>query len=154
MLVSLSILVRKVRRLKKQKKKIVFTNGCFDLLHAGHIRLLKKAKSLGDILIVGINSDGSARKLKGPGRPVVSEKGRAQVMSAVRYVDYVVLFSEPTPMKLIQVLSPDILIKGADYEKSAIVGADWVESYRGRVVRVPLLKGRSSSVILKKLKQL
>jgi len=154
LLVSLSILVRKVRRLKKQKKKIVFTNGCFDLLHAGHIRLLKKAKSLGDILIVGINSDGSARKLKGPGRPVVSEKGRAQVMSAVRYVDYVVLFSEPTPMKLIQVLSPDILIKGADYEKSAIVGADWVESYRGRVVRVPLLKGRSSSVILKKLKQL
>lgn len=154
MLVSLSILVRKIRRLKKQKKKIVFTNGCFDLLHAGHIRLLKIAKGLGDVLIVGLNSDRSARKLKGPGRPIALEKDRAEVLFAVRYVDYVVLFSEPTPLKLIQALSPDVLVKGADYRMSAIIGADWVESYGGRVVRIPLLKGRSSSVILKKLKRL
>jgi len=154
LLVSLSILVRKIRRLKKQKKKIVFTNGCFDLLHAGHIRLLKIAKGLGDVLIVGLNSDRSARKLKGPGRPIALEKDRAEVLFAVRYVDYVVLFSEPTPLKLIQALSPDVLVKGADYRMSAIIGADWVESYGGRVVRIPLLKGRSSSVILKKLKRL
>lgn len=152
--VSLSQLKRIVTRLKKKRKKIVFTNGCFDLLHAGHIQLLKKAKGLGDVLIVGLNSDRSTRKLKGAGRPVVPQKERALILSALRYVDYVVLFTEPTPLRLIQTLTPDVLVKGADYAKAKIVGADWVETHGGKVVRVPLVRGKSSRKILKKLRGL
>ncbi len=152
--ISLPRLKRIISRLKKKRKKVVFTNGCFDLLHAGHIQLLKKAKGLGDVLIVGLNSDRSARKLKGPGRPIVPEKERALVLSALRAVDYVILFSEPTPLRLIQTLTPDVLVKGADYAKEKIVGADWVLSHGGKVVRIPLVKGKSSSKILKKLRGL
>jgi len=153
-LVSLPALKKIVFRLKKKRKKIAFTNGCFDLLHAGHITLLRKAKSLGDILIVGLNTDPSARKLKGRGRPVVGQKDRALVLSSLRSVDYVVFFSEPTPLNLIRALTPDVLVKGADYKSSEIVGGDWVLSNGGRVVRIPLVKGRSSSSIFRKLKQL
>lgn len=153
-LVSFPALKKIVSRLKKQKKKIVFTNGCFDLLHAGHITLLRKAKSLGDFLIVGLNSDQSVRKLKGRGRPVVLQNDRARVLSALRDVDCVVVFSEPTPLNLIRSLTPDVLVKGADYKNSTIVGADWVRSNRGKVVRIPLVKGRSSSSIFQKLKAL
>ena len=153
-LVSLPAVQKIVRRLKKRRKKIVFTNGCFDLLHAGHITLLRKAKSLGDFLIVGLNSDQSVRKLKGRGRPVVLQKDRARVLSAVRDVDCVVFFSESTPLKLVRLLSPDVLVKGADYKNSAIVGADWVLARGGRVVRIPLVKGQSSSSIFRKLRQL
>lgn len=152
--VSLRALQKIVRRLKKQKKKIVFTNGCFDLLHAGHITLLRKAKSFGDVLVVGLNTDRSVRKLKGKGRPVVPEKDRALVLSALRDVDFVVFFPEPTPLKLIQILSPDVLVKGADYKSSQIVGADWVQAAGGRVVRVPLVQGKSSSSVLRKLHRL
>jgi len=153
-LVSLPALRRIVRRLKKRRKKIVFTNGCFDLLHAGHIALLRKAKSLGDVLIVGVNSDHSVRWLKGRGRPVVPQKDRALILSSLRDVDYVVFFSEPTPRALIQTLSPDVLVKGADYGKKEIVGAGWVFFNGGRVVRLPVVKGKSSSALLRKLKSL
>ncbi|HXF47996.1 MAG TPA: D-glycero-beta-D-manno-heptose 1-phosphate adenylyltransferase [Verrucomicrobiae bacterium] len=153
-LVSLPALKKIVSRLKRKKKKIVFTNGCFDLLHAGHITLLRKAKSLGDVLIVGLNTDRSVRNLKGKGRPVAPEKDRALVLSALRDVDYVVLFSEPTPINLIQTLSPDLLVKGADYKNSQIVGADWVNANGGKVVRIPLVKSKSTSAIYRKLKRL
>jgi D-beta-D-heptose 7-phosphate kinase/D-beta-D-heptose 1-phosphate adenosyltransferase len=154
LLVSPFRLKRIVTRLKKKRKKIVFTNGCFDLLHAGHIRLLEKAKGLGEVLIVGLNSDRSARKLKGLERPVVPEKERALILSALRAVDYVVLFSEPTPLLLIQTLTPDVLVKGADYAKAKNVGAEWVEAHVGKVIRFPFVKGKSSSKILAKLRRL
>ncbi len=150
-LVSSPSLRKIARRLKKQKKRIVFTNGCFDLLHAGHISLLRKAKSMGDVLIVGLNTDRSMRKLKGKGRPVVPEKDRALVLSSLRDVDYVVFFSEPTPLNLIHTLSPDVLVKGADYKNSQIVGADWVHSNGGKIVRVPLVRGKSSTLLFQKL---
>ncbi len=153
-LVSLPALQKIVLRLKKQKKKIVFTNGCFDLLHAGHVTLLRKAKRLGDVLIVGLNTDRSVRKLKGKGRPVVSQQDRALVLSSLRDVDYVVFFSEPTPLHLIRSFTPDILVKGADYKNAQIIGADWVLSNGGKVVRIPLVKGKSSSSIFRKLQQL
>ena len=153
-LVPLPRLRKIVSRLKKKRKKIVFTNGCFDLLHTGHIALLRKAKALGDVLIVGLNTDRSVRNLKGKGRPVILQKDRALVLSALRDVDFVVFFSDPTPLNLIRSLTPDVLAKGADYRNSAIVGGDWVRSNGGRVVRIPLVKGRSSSIIFRKLKQL
>jgi D-beta-D-heptose 7-phosphate kinase/D-beta-D-heptose 1-phosphate adenosyltransferase len=153
-LVSLPVLHKIVKRLKRQKKKIVFTNGCFDLLHAGHISLLQKAKRLGDILIVGLNTDRSVRKLKGKGRPVAPEKERALILSALRDVDFVVFFSEPTPINLIRALSPDVLVKGADYKNSQIVGANWVNANGGKVVRIPLVKGKSTTAIYRKLKRL
>lgn len=152
-LVSLPALKKIVFRLKRQKKKIVFTNGCFDLLHAGHIFLLRRAKGLGDVLIVGLNTDRSARKLKGKGRPVVPEKDRALVLSALRDVDFVVFFSEPTPINLICTLSPDVLVKGSDYQNSQIVGADWVVFKGGRVVRIPLVKGKSTTAIRRKIER-
>ncbi len=153
-LVSLPALQKIVRRMKKRKKKTVFTNGCFDLLHAGHILLLRKAKNLGDVLIVGLNSDRSVRKLKGKSRPVVPQKDRALVLSSLRDVDFVVFFSERTPLNLIRSLTPDVLVKGADYKKSEIVGADWVRASGGRAVRIPLVKGKGSSSIFRKLWQL
>jgi len=153
-LVSLSALQKIVGQLKGRHKKIVFTNGCFDLLHAGHITLLRKAKNLGDVLIVGLNTDRSVLKLKGKGHPVLPENERALLLSSLRDVDYVVFFSEPTPLNLIRRLAPDVLVKGADYKNSGIAGASWVISNGGKVVRIPLLKGRSSSSIFRKLKQL
>lgn len=153
-LIALPALRKIVVRLKKRGKKVVFTNGCFDLLHAGHVHLLGRAKALGDVLVVGMNTDSSVRKLKGRGHPLMPQKDRALVLSSLRFVDYVVFFSEPTPADLIRSLTPDVLVKGADYKTSAIVGANWVLAKGGRVVRVSLLKGRSSSKLLRKLKYL
>jgi len=132
---------------KRRGKKVVFTNGCFDMLHVGHVRLLKKAKSLGDVLIVGLNSDASLRKLKGPGRPLVDEKSRAEVLAALSFVDYVVVFGEDTPAQTIKILKPEVLIKGGDYDISEIVGRDMVK----KVVRFPLVKGFSTSSLIKKI---
>ena len=129
------------------RKKIVFTNGCFDLLHVGHVRLLRKARSLGDALVVAVNSDRSVRKLKGPGRPLVDEKSRAEVLSALDCVDYVTFFSEPTPLETIKALKPDILVKGADYLHSEIVGKDDVK----KVVRFPLVRGFSTSNLVRRI---
>lgn len=143
------------RALKKKlecdhaRKKIVFTNGCFDLLHAGHISVFEKARALGDVLVVGLNSDASVRRLKGKTRPLVSEKYRARVISALRAVDYVTIFDEETPEKLIRFLRPDILVKGGDYKTQEIVGRQWVK----KVVRIKLVDGLSTTQLVEKIRK-
>jgi len=132
---------------------VVFTNGVFDLLHPGHIELLEAARREGATLVVGVNSDGSARRLsKGPGRPVAGQDARARVIAGLAAVDCVVLFEEETPLELIRALAPDVLVKGADYARDRIVGADWIEEQGGRVVRVPLLAGYSTSALVERLR--
>jgi D-glycero-beta-D-manno-heptose 1-phosphate adenylyltransferase len=136
-------------RLRRRGKKIVFTNGVFDIIHMGHISYLTKAKAFGDILIIGLNTDSSVRKIKGPTRPINRQADRAGVLSALACVDYVVYFSEETPERLIGQVRPDVLVKGADYELNEIVGAEFVLSHGGKVRRIGLLRGRSTSRILK-----
>ena len=133
--------------LKRRGKKAVFTNGCFDLLHAGHIASLEKARSLGDYLFLGLNSDASVRRLKGPSRPFNKARDRAVVLAALQAVDAVIIFSEDTPLKIIKTLRPDVLAKGADYCKSAVAGAE----FAGRVALIPLLKGRSTTALATRL---
>jgi rfaE bifunctional protein nucleotidyltransferase chain/domain len=140
------------KKLARQGKKVVFTNGCFDLLHAGHVKYLDKARQLGDFLIIGLNSDSSVRRLKGPGRPIIPYSDRALLLSYLTPVDLVVAFGEDTPEKLIKYIRPDILVKGADYKKSEIVGARDVQSWGGVVKRIPLVKGKSSSNLITRLK--
>jgi len=136
-----------------QSGPVVFTNGVFDLLHPGHVGLLEAARREGDALVVGVNSDASARRLgKGPARPVADEAARARVLAALEAVDCVVLFDEDTPLTLIQALAPDVLVKGSDYPRDRIVGADWVEARGGRVVRVPLMAGFSTSSLVERLR--
>lgn len=142
-----------VARLKARRKKVVFTNGCFDILHVGHIRYLRKARSLGDILVVGLNTDRSVRQIKGEKRPVVPQGERAEVLAALEFVDYVVPFDEPDPFVLIEKLKPNILVKGADWPKDKIIGRNVVEKAGGRVVRIPLVPGASSSGIIEKIIQ-
>ncbi len=134
----------------RSKQSLVFTNGCFDLLHRGHIYYLSKARALGDILILGLNNDASVRRLKGPARPVNDERARAEVLAALAFVDYVILFGEDTPLNLIKSLRPDILVKGGDYKVEDIVGYKEVLSWQGRVETIPVLKGYSSSNIISK----
>ena len=137
----------------RQLGPVVFTNGVFDLLHPGHVELLELAREEGASLIVGINSDESVRRLgKGVGRPVMSESARARVVAALGSVDCVVIFDEDTPMELIKALEPDVLVKGADYTKAAIVGAEWIEARGGRVVRVPLVAGFSTTSLVERLR--
>ena len=138
---------------RAQPGPTVFTNGVFDLLHAGHIGLLESARALGASLIVGINSDASVRRLgKGAGRPLVAESERARVVAALAAVDAVCLFGEDTPLALIQALSPDVLVKGGDYTRPNIVGADWVEAHGGQVAIIPLLPGYSTTALLEQLR--
>jgi len=141
-----------LEKIRASGKGIVFTNGCFDLLHPGHIHQLREAKAQGDFLIVGLNSDASTRRLKGEGRPVLPQDARRELLEAIRYVDAVVIFDEDTPEALIREVRPDVLVKGAEYEIRDIVGAEFVESYRGRIHRVPMLPGYSTSELLAKLK--
>ncbi|HOJ30629.1 MAG TPA: D-glycero-beta-D-manno-heptose 1-phosphate adenylyltransferase [bacterium] len=148
---SLKELQKIVKNLKIRKKKIVFTNGCFDILHAGHLYVLEKAKKTGDVLIVGLNSDESVRKLKGNNRPIMSEKDRAYLLSGLSCVDYCVIFNEETPAQIIQAIKPDVLVKGADYKHGEIVGEDVVKANRGKVLRIPLLKGKSTTNIITKI---
>lgn len=144
--------LRKIRaRLHKQGKKVVFTNGCFDLIHGGHIRLFRKAKRAGDVLIVGLNTDASVRKIKGPSRPVFPLKERFEVLEAIEDIDYLTSFSEETPQEIIAALLPDVLVKGGDWRPYRVVGRKEVEAAGGRVVIVPYLKGRSSTSIIKKI---
>ena len=132
---------------------VVFTNGVFDLLHPGHVELLEAARREGAALVVGVNSDASARRQsKGPGRPVAGQDARARVVAGLAAVDCVVLFEEETPLELIRALAPDVLVKGADYARDRIVGADWIEEQGGRVVRVPLLAGYSTSALVERLR--
>ncbi|HBR16032.1 MAG: glycerol-3-phosphate cytidylyltransferase [Deltaproteobacteria bacterium RIFCSPLOWO2_12_FULL_43_16] len=146
--------LKTILRSSRKKKTIVFTNGCFDIIHAGHVRYLKKAKSLGDFLVVGLNSDSSVKKIKGEKRPIVPQKERAEVLSGLEAVDYVVLFNEPTPTKLIEAVLPDVLVKGADWASHEIVGADVVKAAGGKIARVKLVKGRSTTNIIKKILEL
>ncbi|MCM8830147.1 MAG: D-glycero-beta-D-manno-heptose 1-phosphate adenylyltransferase [Candidatus Omnitrophica bacterium] len=141
------------RQLKKEGRKIIFTNGCFDILHKGHIRLLKKAKSLGEVLIVGLNTDSSVRRLKGEDRPFFKQDERAEILSSLEMVDYIVLFPQDTPYKLIETIKPDILVKGGDYRKDGVVGRDIVESYGGKVYIFPVVKGVSTTKIVEKIKK-
>lgn len=136
---------------RDQGEIIVFTNGCFDLLHTGHIHLLQAAAKEGDRLVVGLNTDASVRKLKGPARPVLTEQDRASILSALECVDMVVLFAEETPIKLIQTFKPDVIVKGRDYSKNEVVGGDLVERWGGKVVLVPLEKGKSTSDLIESI---
>ena len=147
---ALPATLKAIRR--RRKRQIVFTNGVFDILHAGHVEYLSKAKALGDILIVGVNRDSSVRRLKGPSRPLQTEKDRALIVAALKPVDYVILFSADTPERLIEAISPDVLVKGADYKLAEIVGAEFVRSQGGVVKRIALKKGRSSSGVIERLK--
>lgn len=135
------------------QRKVVFTNGCFDILHYGHISYLAQARQLGDMLVVGLNSDASVRRLKGPSRPVNPQEARAFVLSALEMVDYVVFFEEDTPYNIITRVKPDILVKGGDYEIDNIVGGDFVRSRGGQVLTIPFEEGFSTSSILDNLKK-
>lgn len=146
-------LIKVVEGLKKKGKKIVFTNGCFDLLHLGHIRYLREAKRLGDILIVGLNSDNSVRSLKGRERPLVKEKDRTEILSALEVVDYIVVFNELTPKNLIDRVTPHILVKGGDWKKEEVVGRDTVEAHGGEVVIISEVKGYSTSALINKIQR-
>lgn len=150
----LSLEEAKRRRMASRvlRQRFVFTNGCFDLIHPGHTELLRRAKSLGHHLCVGLNSDRSVRAIKGPGRPVQSEAARATVVAALSNVDYVVLFDEETPLRLIEELTPDVLVKGGDYNPAAVVGREVVERAGGEVHIVPLIPGFSSSQIAERLR--
>jgi D-beta-D-heptose 7-phosphate kinase/D-beta-D-heptose 1-phosphate adenosyltransferase len=140
-----------IKRLKTKGKKIVFTNGCFDILHFGHAKYLKEAKRKGDVLIVGVNSDSSVRKIKGNKRPIINEAHRAGLIAALESVDFVVIFKEETPSRVIKTLKPDILVKGADWAQKDIVGRDFVLRRGGKVYTVKLVKGFSSTNLIKKI---
>lgn len=152
--VSLKKLLNELAILKKKKKKIVFTNGCFDIVHAGHVRYLKKARSLGDCLVIGMNSDSSVKTIKGERRPIVPENERAEVLGGLSCVDYVVKFNDPTPLKLIEAIRPDILAKGADWAAKDIAGGDIVRKNGGKIRRITLVKGRSTTNIIKRIIEL
>ncbi|MEI8350384.1 MAG: D-glycero-beta-D-manno-heptose 1-phosphate adenylyltransferase [Candidatus Omnitrophota bacterium] len=145
---TLSALKRIVSHLKKRGKRIVFTNGCFDLLHPGHIKILKTAKQKGDVLIVGLNADASIKRIKGDSRPIIDEKARACVLSAIEFVDYIILFEEDTPLRLIQTLRPDCLVKGEDWSKGNIIGREFVK----KICLVKFYPGYSTTKIIEKIK--
>ena len=140
-----------VQRLRRDGKTIVFTNGVFDIVHPGHVRYLRQARALGDALVVGVNSDRSVRAIKGPTRPLTPENERAEVIEALACVDAAVIFDEETPHAIITAIQPDVLVKGADWAEDAIVGRDVVEARGGRVVRMPVEKGYSTTSILEKI---
>jgi D-beta-D-heptose 7-phosphate kinase/D-beta-D-heptose 1-phosphate adenosyltransferase len=140
-------------REKRNGRRIVFTNGCFDLLHPGHIGSLEQARALGDALIVGLNSDASVRQLKGAGRPVLPERERAEILCALECVDAVVIFDEPTPREIISRLLPDVLVKGGDWPGDQIVGREEVEAAGGRVVSIPVVPGYSTTAMLRKIRE-
>jgi rfaE bifunctional protein nucleotidyltransferase chain/domain len=141
------------RRLHATKKMIVFTNGVFDILHAGHVDYLTRARKLGDVLVVGLNTDASAKQNKGDWRPIIPYKYRAQMLVALKAVDYVVPLDDKTPAKLIEMVAPDVLVKGADYKLTEIVGADFVLAHGGTVVRMKLVKGLSTSWVMERIRK-
>ena len=150
-IVKLSAFKKKIAQLKKTKRKIAFTNGCFDILHMGHVSYLQQAKKNNRILVVGLNSDRSVKRIKGPNRPVVGEKQRAAILAALACVDYVVLFNEATPLKLIEAVKPDILIKGADWKKKGIIGSESVQGHGGKIEYIKFVPGLSSSNIIERI---
>lgn len=151
MLISRETLKTVCKELKQNGKKVVFTNGCFDILHIGHVTYLEKAARLGDILVIGLNSDASVSALKGPSRPVNKEADRAGVLSALKFADYVTVFDEDTPFELVSAIIPDVIVKGGDYTPETIVGADIVTQNGGEVAVIPLVEGKSTTNIIKKI---
>lgn len=141
------------KQLKSEGKRIVFTNGCFDILHSGHVFYLQKAKQQGDILILGLNSDASVRRLKGEKRPINSENDRAVVISELKSIDFVVIFEEDTPQEIISQIVPDVLAKGGDYKKEDVVGKEIVENNGGEVVIIPFVDGKSTTNIINKINE-
>ena len=138
--------------LKQSGKKIVFTNGCFDIVHSGHIHILKEAKKQGDILILGLNSDSSIKRLKGESRPIFKEEERLELLSSFEFIDYIVVFDEDTPLEVIKLIRPDVLVKGADYKDKYVVGTNEIKEYGGELVLVDLVEGRSTTNVIEKLK--
>jgi len=152
-IVSQDELILLITREKRNGRRVVFTNGCFDLLHPGHVRCLTEARSLGDLLVVAVNSDRSVRGNKGPERPLVPQNDRAEVLAALSSVDYVTIFDEPTPRDLIARLLPSVLVKGADWGPNDVVGREAVEAAGGRVVSIPLAPGYSTTNLLQKIRK-
>ncbi|MFA6922727.1 MAG: D-glycero-beta-D-manno-heptose 1-phosphate adenylyltransferase [Bacteroidales bacterium] len=150
-IISSESISKHLKAWQKENKKIVFTNGCFDILHLGHIDYLSKAADMGDILIIGLNTDASVRKIKGKNRPINDEISRSKVLASLFFVDAVVLFNEETPYKLIKTIQPDILVKGSDYKSGDIIGSDIVKSKGGKIVTIALVEGYSTSGIEKKI---
>lgn len=150
--VSRGELLKIRNRLWSEGKRVVFTNGCFDLIHRGHVEYLRRARSLGDVLVVGLNTDASVKKLKGSDRPIVEQDDRAHVLAALEPVDYVCLFEEETPLELIRAIVPDILVKGADWAVSDVVGKEIVEKAGGSVQTIEFLPNRSTSAIIRKIR--
>lgn len=148
---SLDSAQHSIRAARKNSKKIVFTNGCFDILHVGHLRYLQDAKNLADFLIIGLNSDSSVKSLKGEKRPIVNELERAEMLLGLEAVDQVVIFSEETPIELIKAIKPDFLCKGGDWAIDKIVGADFVQSYDGKVLSLPFIQGKSTTGIIERI---
>ena len=145
--------IAQVTAWQQSSQKIVFTNGCFDLVHLGHIDYLEKAQNLGDKLVLGLNTDASVSRIKGPLRPVVNQEARARLMAALSFVDTVILFDEPTPLQLIEAIKPDILVKGDDYSIETIVGADFVLANGGEVKTISLVEGYSTTKLIEKVKK-
>ena len=152
-ILSITDALRRRAAARVLRQTFVFTNGCFDVIHPGHVEVIRQAKRLGHYVLVGLNSDRSVRGLKGSGRPIQDEAARAEVLAAIGDVDGVVLFDEETPLQLIEALKPDILIKGGDYTPEQVVGREVVERAGGRVVIVPLVKGQSSSAIVERMQR-
>ncbi|GBC88847.1 Bifunctional protein HldE [bacterium HR13] len=151
MIIELEELLRVLKEEREKGKRVVFTNGCFDILHAGHAYYLKKARELADILVVGLNSDASVRRIKGEKRPIIPQEMRAYLLDSLKGVDYVVIFEEDTPKRLIELIKPDVLVKGSDWDLKDIVGADMVLSYGGRVERISFEFNISTSAIIERI---
>ena len=152
-ILTLENLVTRLGKVRKSGQKIVFTNGCFDIMHVGHVRYLAAARSKGDLLVVGLNSDASVRIIKGDKRPIVRQNHRAEVLASLGCVDFIVVFDEPDPLKLIQTLKPDVLVKGEDWTEDAIVGAEFVKSQGGKIVRISFVEELSTTAIIEKILQ-
>ncbi|TAE20734.1 MAG: D-glycero-beta-D-manno-heptose 1-phosphate adenylyltransferase [Cytophagales bacterium] len=151
-ILSLPQAIDQAARWRAEGQRLVFTNGCFDIVHLGHIDYLEKARALGDKLVLGLNTDASVSRIKGPLRPVVNEQARSRMMAAMQFVDLVVLFDEPTPKELIEAIRPDILVKGDDYTVATIVGADFVLANGGSVETIPLVQGYSTTSLIERIK--
>ena len=144
----------KLEVLRKKGKKIAFTNGCFDILHVGHVRYLREAKKTADVLVLALNSDSSVRSIKGEKRPLINEKERAEILAALEFINFVTIFEESTPLELIKYLKPDILIKGGDWPEEKVVGREEIKKWGGRVVIIPEIEGKSTTNIVEKIKQI
>ena len=150
-IVKVKELINRIDPFRRSGKQVVFTNGCFDIMHAGHVRYLAAARSEGEILVVGINSDKSVKSIKGKNRPIMPQDQRAEVLAGLWCVDYIVFFDEPDPLRLIQAIKPDVLVKGEDWAEDKIIGADFVKADGGKVVRIAVVPDISTSMIIEKI---